>query len=94
MRSFLKAECEQWIVKFDFTTFDLRRSTMTGRSGSIRIVAYVPKDEIDMVEVKQLCVNEMLRLKPKWNILGLDIKSVTKSSKKLKNPSNHDRINR
>lgn len=67
---------QEFKILFDFTTFDLKRSVMTGRSGSILINSKVPKEEIDMAQLKQLCVDEMLRLKPKWNILGLEIKKA------------------
>jgi hypothetical protein len=68
---------DQYKVSFRFTTFDLRKSMATGREGSININSSVPKEEIDMAEVKQLCVNEVLRLKPKWNILTLDVKDIS-----------------
>ena len=67
---------QEYLVKFDFTTFETGKSMMTRRGGSIQILSKVPKEEIDMAEIKQLCVNEMLRLKPKWNILMLYIKDV------------------
>jgi len=66
----------QYIVKFSFTTFDMAKSMMTHREGSINIQSEVPKEEIDTEDVKQLCVNEVLRLKPKWNILMLTVKSI------------------
>lgn len=68
---------KEYVVKFSFTTFDTRRSMMTGRSGSINIVAHVPIEEVNKEEVKQLCVNEMYRLKPKWNIFTLDIIDIS-----------------
>ena len=66
----------EYVVKFSFTTFDTAKSMMTGREGSVNINSTVPKEEIDPEEVKQLCVNEVLRLKPKWNILMLEVKSI------------------
>lgn len=66
----------EYVVEFDFTTFDFRKSTATGRSGRINIKVHRVMDGFNMEEVKQLCVNEMLRLKPKWNILMLDVKSI------------------
>lgn len=76
---------QEYIVKFTFTTFDISKSMMTGREGSININSTVPVDEIDREEVKQLCVNEVLRLKPKWNILMLDVKSISLIKQKSKN---------
>jgi len=67
----------EYKVSFRFTTFDLHKSMATGRTGSINIISTVPKEDIDPEEVKQLCVNEVLRLKPKWNILLLDVKDIS-----------------
>lgn len=67
---------KEYLVKFDFTTFDTRLSRMTGRGGSIRVVSVLRPEDMDTNELKQLAVNEMYRLKPKWNILSLDIKSI------------------
>lgn len=68
---------KEYVVKFSFTTFNTRNSVMTGRNGRINIVAHVPIEQVDKDEVKQMCVNEMLRLKPKWNILALDITDIS-----------------
>jgi hypothetical protein len=74
----------EYKVAFSFTTFDTAKSMMTGREGSIQIWSIVPKEEMDLEEVKQLCVNEVLRLKPKWNILTLDIKDISPITKRKK----------
>lgn len=67
----------EYKVSFTFTTFDIPQSMATGRNGKINIESSVPKEEISIEEVKQLCVNEVLRLKPKWNILVLDVKDIS-----------------
>jgi hypothetical protein len=72
----------EWTVKFRFTTFDLRRSMATGRTGQTNMMFHVPKEEVDMEDVKNLCVGEVYRLKPKWNILSLDIESIEPPKKK------------
>lgn len=74
----------EYKVLFTFTTFHISKSMATGRQGSININSAVPKEEIDPEEVKQLCVNEVLRLKPKWNILVLDVKEISPIKPKLK----------
>jgi hypothetical protein len=75
----------EYKVSFRFTTFDLRRSMATGRTGSINIISTVPKEDIDPSEVKQLCVNEVLRLKPKWNILTMDVNDISPLKQKRSN---------
>ena len=77
---------QQWeyVVKFTFTTFDLRKSMAMLRGGKINITSKVVKEEIDAIELKQLCVNTVLETKPNWNILGLDIESIETS--KCKRP--------
>jgi hypothetical protein len=72
----------EYKVRFAFTTFDLRRSMATGRNGSMSIYTALSIDELDKEEVKLLCVNEVVRLKPKWNILMLDIESITLAKSK------------
>jgi len=64
-----------YLVNFTFTT--VRGNLFTGRSGQIEIESSVPKKSIDKTFVKQLCVNEVLRLKPTYKIFMLDIKSIT-----------------
>lgn len=64
-----------YLVKFAFTT--IKGNEFTGRSGQIGIESSVPKKDIDKTFVKQLCVNEVLRLKPTYKIFILDIKSIT-----------------
>lgn len=79
------SESQEFKVIFTFTTFHITKSMATGRNGSININSTVPKEEINLAELKQLCVNEMLRLKPKWNILILDVKEITPiKSRKIK----------
>ncbi len=63
-----------YLVKFSFTT--VRGNCFTGRSGQIGIDTDVPQSEIDKKVVKQLCVNEILRLKPTYKIFMLDITSI------------------
>lgn len=77
----------QYKVTFTFTTFDTRRSMATGRNGSIVINSSVPYDKIDREEVKQLCVDEMYRLKPNWSIILLEIADVSPVSSKKRSPS-------
>lgn len=80
----MSKETQEYKVSFTFTTFDLRKSMATGRQGKININSCVPKEEIDIEEVKQLCVDEVLRLKPKWNILILDVKDISPVTPKQK----------
>lgn len=77
MEGIKKGDDKEYVVKFSFTTFDTRRSMMTGRNGQINIVAHVPIEKVDNADIKQMCVNEMLQLKPKWNILALDITDIS-----------------
>lgn len=80
----------EYKVSFTFTTFDIPQSMATGRNGRINIESTVPKTEINVEEVKQLCVNEVLRLKPKWNILMLDVKEISPiKSVRKKRPINN-----
>lgn len=80
----MSKEMHEYKVSFTFTTFDLKKSIATGRHGKININSSVPKEEIDMEEVKKLCVDEVLRLKPKWNILMLDVKDISSITSKQK----------
>jgi hypothetical protein len=64
-----------YLVKFDFTTYN-NGGRFTGRSGQIEIESSLPEKDIDKDFVKQLCVNEVLRLKPTYKIFMLDIKSI------------------
>ena len=68
---------KEYKVSFTFTTFNTSKSMATGRSGTINVVSVLLPEDMDTNELKQLCVNEMLRMKPKWNILMLDIKSIS-----------------
>lgn len=65
-----------YLVKFDFTTYN-SGGRFTARSGEIQIESSVPKKQIDKTFVKQLCVNEVLRLKPTYKIFMLDIIEIS-----------------
>jgi hypothetical protein len=69
-------EKKPYLVMFDFTTYNIG-GRFTARSGQIEIESSVPKKNIDKTFVKQLCINEVLRLKPTYKIFMLDIKSIT-----------------
>ena len=67
-----------YMATFDFTT--MRGNELRARSGQVVLQSELLLDEfIEEPEViKQLCVNFVLDRKPKWNILMLDVKAVTK----------------
>lgn len=77
-----------FFVQFRFTTFDTRRSMLHGREGSMSVNTTASSIEIDNPEVKALCVSEVNRIKPKWNILSLDIKSISPLKAKNKKTTN------
>ena len=65
---------KRYLVKFTFTA--VRGNKFSARSGQMEIETNTPKKNIDKTFLKQLCVNEVLRLKPTYKIFMLDIKSI------------------
>lgn len=70
----LSKRIKHYMVKFDFTI--VRGNKFSARSGQIEIESSLPINSINKSFVKQLCVNEVLRLKPTYKIFILEIKFI------------------
>lgn len=72
----------EYIVTFEFSTF--RNSSITARQGSIHLITELSAEEIwqDEEGIKQICLSEVKRLKPKWNVFTLNLKTITLDEKK------------
>lgn len=76
----------KYLVYFDFTT--MRGNTLTARHGVLDMETDESPHKFNFDEIKQLCVNYVLTVKPKWNILLLEVENVIpKPNSKIKKTS-------
>ena len=74
---------DKYLVYFDFTT--MSGNTLTAKHGVLDIETDESPNNFNFDEIKQLCVNYVLTVKPKWNILLLEVeKVIPKPTSKIK----------
>lgn len=76
-------------IEFRFNTF--RNSSITGREGEIYVNTALSIEEMweDKDQLEKLCFMEVQRLKPKWQVLSLNL---TKISNDKRNNTNMSRV--
>lgn len=73
----------EYIVYFDFTT--VHGNKFVGREGQLGIATNIPIEQIyNSDAISSLCAKFVYEQKPKWNIISLTVKNVTKLNSQQK----------
>ena len=76
------AEEKSYKIEFTFDTF--RNSSITGREGEIYVNTKLSTEEMweDKDQLRKICFGEVQRLKPKWQVIRLELKTITPDKRK------------